>query len=181
MTNESRVHRKLAPDPYYHNCRIERETVLHVLRDCNNGKWHNQKTPKKDSPLNCTPTATIRSLVAETMFANEIDANSLKIIKQDNMVSWKYTPKQWMELKVDGCSNGNLENAGSGGIIQDRLVSWVRGFAMNIVFSNSVKADRCWAMITGLVNKARELLAGEKFQFNCVQRSQSSNRMVSYF
>jgi hypothetical protein len=37
-----------------------------------------------------------------------------------------------MELKVDGCSNGNLENAGSGGIIQDRLVSWVRGFAMNI-------------------------------------------------
>jgi hypothetical protein len=77
------------------------------------------------------------------MFANEIDANSLKIIKQDNMVSWKYTPMQWMELKVDGCNNGNLENAGSGGIIQDRLVSWVRGFSMNIVFSNSFKADRC--------------------------------------
>jgi hypothetical protein len=66
------------------------------------------------------------------MLANEIDANSSKIIKQDNMVSWKYPPKHWMELKVDGCSNGNLENAGSRGIIQDRLVSWVRGFAMNI-------------------------------------------------
>jgi len=85
------------------------------------------KTLKKDSPK-LYPTVTIRSLVADTMLANEIDANNLKIIKQDNMVSWKYLLKQWMEMKVDGCNNGNLENASSGGIIQDHLVSWVRGF-----------------------------------------------------
>jgi len=99
MTNESRVHRKLAPNPCYHTCRIEMKIVLHVLRDCNNRKWHNQKHPKK-TPSNCTPTAIIRSLVADTMLANEIDANNLKIIKQDNMVSWKYPLKQWMKLKL---------------------------------------------------------------------------------
>ncbi|KAK6780244.1 hypothetical protein RDI58_022428 [Solanum bulbocastanum] len=55
------------------------------------------------------------------------------------LVKWHKPEEEWVELNVDGCSKGNPESAGGGGVIRDHRRIVIKGFIdYNGMCSNNI-------------------------------------------
>ena len=60
--------------------------------------------------------------------------------RQELLVRWCAPVEGWVKLNVDGASKGNPGIAG-GGVLRDHYGNWIQGFACNLGWCSSVKAE----------------------------------------
>ena len=65
-------------------------------------------------------------------------------------VAWQKPPAGWVKLNTDGSALGNPGRAGGGGVIQDHLGHWIKGFSRALGTTNSFIAE-LWALRDGLI------------------------------
>jgi ribonuclease HI len=85
------------------------------------------------------PLATTISFTSEYYYL--IGSYSKVKLRIPIPVKWTPPPLGWFKLNIDGSSLGNLGLAGGGGVIQNHLGEWVRGFSRAIGFTTSVQAE----------------------------------------
>lgn len=54
-----------------------------------------------------------------------------------------------IKLNIDGCSKGNLDKLGAGGLFRDSQGIWRGGFVVNLGISTNTMAE-LWAFLLGL-------------------------------
>ena len=69
--------------------------------------------------------------------------------KMKIQVQWLPPPTNWFKLNSNGSSLGNPDLAGGGGLISNKRVEWIKGYARAIGITTSVVAE-LWALRDGI-------------------------------
>jgi len=79
----------------------------------------------------------------------EVAGQSSQPHHEMGFIRWELAPEGWNTLNTDGASKGNPGLAGCGGVLRDDRGEWQWGFAMNMGFCSSIKAE-LMAVLKGL-------------------------------
>ncbi|EOX98014.1 Ribonuclease H protein [Theobroma cacao] len=177
LTNRKRLHRQLTADSLCPQCRMEDETVTHVLRDCMVAtslwkqqlilgnpwsivfrlacwylwKWRNGVV--FDVAFNPTRKriSMIKSMATATI-APSADFDGVQVErrkKEEVLIEWRAPQVGWVCLNTDGAYKRSIEEASAGGVKRNAEGDWQAGFVAKLGKCSAYRAE-LWGILHGL-------------------------------
>ena len=116
-------------------------------------KWRNSRCFEDSNSGPTNPSSFIRKRTEEIdqAFSKEhpLMRHPTRNRTTISHIQWTPPPEGWCKLNVDGASKGNPGAAGAGGLLRDQSGNWITGFALNLGYCTSVKAELA-ALLKGL-------------------------------